>query len=85
MEKNVIKINGYIWNLDQMLSSWIVNSAIGKGSFMVRVRMLYIAIYYSHVPGYSYIALRMHMALHKPKDCMCLNHSTLLDTVKGNL
>ena len=26
----------YKWNLDQMLSSWIVNGTIGKGSFTVR-------------------------------------------------
>ena len=33
----------------------------------------------------QYLGIRMDMALHKARDCVCSNCSILLDKLKGNL
>ena len=44
-----IIVSPCIWNLDQMLSSWTVNNAIGKWSFMLGARACYTFIAWCHI------------------------------------
>ena len=66
----------------------VANSATGKGLFMVGAHAHCTSPYYTGIVNSQAIAIcsgHVDMALGKPGDCTCLNHSTLLDKVKSAL
>ena len=84
-----------VQNLDQMLSSQIVNNAIVKGWVTVEARARYTSLCIivtcndSCQAIYTVVAIAIHSRVWLRKlrysTAMCLNHSTQFDIVKGSM